>query len=222
MWVYHPDFLRSFALSILVSRPAGNIQLAASASNAPPSFQRRVFPALADGASSCLNHALLIAVRDTRQSSQPRIRTANEAIEQDVGIRERLIHHSLTDKLLSEVMEETGFRIQVTGARAAAMLNCELWIVSCLLTSGHRRLPTDLREALWGGLNSRPLTLPPRRADCCGGRVERRRTPAPARREEIERSQRRGAKKPEGKSGKIGNAKLETGSLALQFLLSDF
>ena len=37
-------------------------------------------------------------------------------------------------------MQETGFRIQVTGA--GAMLNCELWVVSCLLTSGHRRLPT--------------------------------------------------------------------------------
>ena len=43
---------------------------------------------------------------------------------------------------MSGVVEETGFRIQVTGA--GAMGRAELWVVSCVLTSGHRRLPAAL------------------------------------------------------------------------------
>jgi hypothetical protein len=42
--------------------------------------------------------------------------------------------------------QDSGFRCQVAGARAGAMLNCELWIVSCLLTSRHRLLPTAFEE----------------------------------------------------------------------------
>jgi len=35
-----------------------------------------------------------------------------------------------------------GVRFQVIGGRAAAILNCELRIASCLLNSGQRRLPS--------------------------------------------------------------------------------
>jgi hypothetical protein len=41
-----------------------------------------------------------------------------------------------------EQVQDAGFRIQVTGKGGNSIVNYELWIVSSLLTSGHRRLPS--------------------------------------------------------------------------------